>query len=80
MKISLDKALDFWRRKQTSIMIIAFIVFAFFIILLEYFFKRGLLCVNIAEYIAITIAFTILFVMTVDYARRIYAIVKQEKK
>jgi hypothetical protein len=80
MKTLLDKTLRFWRRKQTPIMAIAFIVFAIILILLEYIFKRGILCVNIAEYLAMSIAFAILFFMTIDYARKIYSIVKQEKK
>mgnify|MGYP000874987261 CR=1 FL=1 len=80
MKILPDKALRFWRQKQAPIMAIAFISASAILILLEHMFKRGFLCINIAEYIAIAIAFTILFFMTVDYARRIYSIVKQEKK
>ncbi|MFZ6015642.1 MAG: hypothetical protein ACOYUZ_04805 [Patescibacteria group bacterium] len=80
MKALLDKAVLFLRRELFKIIVIAFILSAALLLLLEQSYKTGLLCINIAEYMAMGMAFAILTVMTIDYARKIYLIVKQNKK
>jgi hypothetical protein len=80
MKAWLNKLVDFWQREWLKIIIFSYVSSLFVLILLNHGYNNGLLCVNIAEYLFMGIAFILLTCMTIDYARKIYIIVKRDKK
>lgn len=80
MPAGLSKVVAYCRREWIKVLAATFLFISAGLFLLEHTYKRGLLCVNIAEYAAMGIIFILLAYITIDYGRKIYLIAKSQNK